>query len=248
MSDPMDFWRLTLSDMKFDYRSRAENLMAQNENLKVDQWEELFSIFEERRLSNYNFPSANYIEVEKDWVYSDVAGDEFRLHANQFFIEIKLDLSMKVFMPQKGEDYDFRHSTLFPRMELWATRRKGTTPQVPTIDLTFLRRDYDGNEIRNSINIDGCDELEQRIKKIIEIDFALRKKIVLFIEERDGIYNNIMYPRGIFNNIKTIMKGEPEAHNDSFVKNKHRSDCVALDFMELNLIIELFDEIYKQCL
>jgi hypothetical protein len=243
MGDPIDFWRSSLSDVRFNYRSRSKNIIDESRTFAFSRWEDLFSIIEDRSISYYTFPSASLLEVEDGWLHSDVTGEDFLLHDSQFFIEIKFDLSMKIFLPQKGDDQDLQYSTLFPRMEIWVTKKKYTTPSLPLIDLTFFRQDYECNDNINSVQINGNQDLDYFIRNLIITDFTFRNHVRLFCEERDKIYNNIMYPRGFLKNIKTILKSPSDAHRDSFIKNQHRTNCVALEFMELDMIIGLFDRI-----
>lgn len=243
MGDPIDFWRSSLSGVRFNYRSRSKYLIGESRNLAVSRWEDLFSIIEDKNISYYTLPSAMLLEVEDGRLHSDVTGEDFILHDSEFFIEIKFNLSMKIFLPQKGDDHDLQYSTLFPRMDIWVTKKKYTNPIIPLIDITFFRQDYDGNNNINSIRIKQNQQIEKFLIELITTDFVLRNNVRLFCDERDLIYNNTMYPRGFLNNIKTLFKSPSDAHRESFVKNKHRINCASLEFMELEMIIDLFDHI-----
>jgi len=243
----IEFWRNILSSISTDFEKEALLIAEKSKFHKINNWNDVFiAINNTEDLKNYNFPYLGEIYLDDNNLYSSIIDNDFIILKDEIFLEINFDLSMKTFEPKKGENKDFAHSSLFPRMSMWASKLYRSGALYAIIDLNFYAVDYDNRIILNEkFRINDGNKLKFLILPLIKYDFIFREKVVQFIRERDEIYFETLYPSKIVNHFRRIFKNEHDAHRDSFVKNSHRRECVIMEYAEISMIIEIYERLVQ---
>ncbi len=241
LDDLVTFWRNMLLELEINYKDEVRNLILKNEPNNIMNWNDFYNQSKKEDINHFTFDRIYNINLDNGLVFRESDDTELQLSNDQLFIEITMDFSKHYFFPKTGEPLEYSNSIILPRTSAWIYSYGQNNKSKALFDFKIIGSDYDNDEDVKFYNRSKFELDDQKIFDLFNINIMLRRSIIEFNQEGREIYNRETRPKNFIDAIRYSLKTSYDASTDGFVKNKYRKKSVCLDFMELDLIIEIYD-------